>query len=89
MNVNDIKPGIWVKVHTLGSTRGFLINPKNLGYRREGAVGQVMTWVPGHGGDVWWVQHHDNPDEIAPYGFPEIEQVDEPPGAPDPESILD
>jgi hypothetical protein len=43
-----------------GATRGFLVAERHLRARRTNAVGVVMGYVPGHGGDVWWVQHHDD-----------------------------
>ena len=89
MKVDDITPGLHVRVHTLSSTAGMLINPKHLEVRREGATGYVRGFVAGHGGDVWWVEHSDRLDEIAAYSFHEIEPHPEPAKAPEPDSILD
>jgi hypothetical protein len=92
MKVDDITPGMWVRVHTVGPTTGMLINPKNLALRREGAVGVVRGYVPGHGGDVWWVEHRDNAGsevEVSAYVFHEIEQIEQPARSPITGSILD
>ena len=40
-------------------TGGYMIAQRHLDCRRLGAVGEVTGWVPGHGGDVVWVQHPD------------------------------
>lgn len=57
-------------------TRGMMINPRHLTIRREGARGTVLNYVPGHGGDVWFVQHDDCEElEIAAYGTWEMEEL--------------
>jgi hypothetical protein len=92
MNCDDIEPGMWVKTHSVGSTRGMLIAPKNLDVRREGVLGQVRGWVGGHGGDVWWVDHHD-PEGLVPevgaYGFWELEPAKPPDEASEGAGILE
>lgn len=61
-----------VIVRRLGSTEGFLIHPRPMSCRKLGAVGTATSYVPGHGGDVWFVQHDDGTvgaycyDELAP-----------------------
>jgi hypothetical protein len=77
MDCNDVKPGIFVRilerVNDPGSTTGMLIKDEYLKARRAGAVGQVHSYVPGHGGDVWFVMHEDG--SVGAYGFPEMERI--------------
>jgi len=54
----------------LESTDGMLINCKHLDVRRPNATGRYIGWVPGHGGDVWWVEHDDG--IVAAYSYNEI-----------------
>jgi len=35
------------------------ITQKYLENRRAEAIGTINSYVPGHGGDVWWVIHDD------------------------------
>lgn len=78
MDCNAVKPGIFVrtneKVNEPGATTGFLMKQEYLDARRVGAVGQVSRYVPGHGGDVWFVMHEDG--TVAAYGFPEMERIE-------------
>ena len=71
-NTLDTIVGAQVKVGKLGDTEGMLIKERHLACRREGATGRVAGWVPGHGGDVWWVKH-DGSDEIGAYCWSELE----------------
>lgn len=88
MNVKDIKQGIHVRVHTLGSTAGMLISPGYLALRREGATGWIREPVPGDG-DLWWVEHSDRIGETTAYSFHEFEPAPEPARALEQGSILD
>ena len=72
MELDAVKPGLRVKTKKLRGTKGFLIHPKHLTVRRKGVTGTVKMWVPGHGGDVWFVQH-DNSDDVGAYSFTELE----------------
>ena len=72
MHDSDVKPDLRVKTTKLGDTKGMTISPKHLNVRREGVVGTVKSYVPGHGGDVWFVQH-DSGDEVGAYVFNEME----------------
>jgi len=76
MDCNSIKPGLRVSITRLETTTGILVKPNHLEVRRVGAVGAVMSYVPGHGGDVWWVQH-DGTDEVGAYMFTEFEPAPE------------
>jgi hypothetical protein len=71
MNLNSVKPGLSVKTSfNLGSTRGMLIAQKHLDARKPNAEGVIKGWVPGHGGDVWWVEHKDG--SVGAYSFDEF-----------------
>ena len=72
MNCNEIKDGLKVRTTKLGETKGILISPRNLDCRKAGITGTVSGYVPGHGGDVWWVKHDDS-GEVGAYCFPELE----------------
>ena len=75
MNVNDVKPGLKVVTTKLGDTRGMMIAAKYLSVRKEGVAGEVLQYVPGHGGDVWFVRH-DGGEDIGAYVFTEMEESD-------------
>lgn len=53
------------------ATTGFFVHPRHLEARRPGIVGNVLCWVPGHGGDVYAVDHPDGTCGV--YGYWEIE----------------
>jgi hypothetical protein len=74
MNCNEIKDGLRVRTTKLGDTKGFLIKSRHLDCRKAGITGTVSGYVPGHGGDVWWVKHEDSED-IGAYCFTELEAV--------------
>lgn len=74
MQDRDVKPGLWVKTTKLGKTVGMTIAEKHLSVRKEGVEGTVLNYVPGHGGDVWYVQHRDTSD-VGAYMFTEFEPV--------------
>lgn len=67
-------PGDHAKIVRLGSTMGMLIMQRHLAVRAVGVTGTVLDWVPGHGGDVWWV-HHDESDDIGAYSVDEMAQI--------------
>lgn len=72
MDCNQVTKGMRVKIGGLRSTRGMTINPRHLNVRKEGITGTIQGWVPGHGGDVWWVQH-DNSQDVGAYCVTEME----------------
>jgi hypothetical protein len=75
MNINNIKPGIEVRTTKLGETSGIIVKDnKYLDTRQSGLVGTVVGYLPGHGGDVWYIQHYDTED-IGVYCFNEFELV--------------
>jgi hypothetical protein len=44
------------------------------GARAPGITGVVASYVPGHGGDVWFVRH-DNTLDVGAYIFTELEPI--------------
>lgn len=72
VDLSQVEPGIKVKVTNLESTDGFRIASKHLEIREIGSQGTVKTWVPGHGGDVWFIKQHNG---IAAYLFTEFEKI--------------
>ncbi len=66
MNDSDVKTGMRVVVTKDHGTIGMLIMDRHLSVRRIGAIGTVRNWVPGHGGDVWFVEH-EAPDTDPRY----------------------
>lgn len=59
--MSNLEYGVQVKTNKhLFDTRGILIAQKHLDVRTPNKKGFVTGWVPGHGGDVWWVMHRDN-----------------------------
>ncbi|MEK7151426.1 MAG: hypothetical protein AAB784_01780 [Patescibacteria group bacterium] len=58
---------------SLESTMGLLVARKHLDARQPNKEGEVKGWVPGHGGDVWWVAHND--ETVGAYSFEEFEPV--------------
>jgi hypothetical protein len=67
-----LPPGTKVRTYKrLGKTDGMMISPNNLNLRKPNTVGEVSDWVPGHGGDVYWVQHEGD-DRPAAYCFTEL-----------------
>ena len=63
LTMSRIKANIRVKVFELNTTMGMLISQELLDNRRLGK-GTVITWVPGHGGDVWLVVHLDGVQSV-------------------------
>jgi hypothetical protein len=72
MECDQVKAGLRVKTTELGNTIGILVKPQYLDARREGVVGVDQSHVPGHGGDVWWVEHEDT-RVVAAYVFTEFD----------------
>lgn len=72
MELDEIKIGLRVKVTKLGDTMGMLIKREHLDVRAVGVKGTVTGYVPGHGGDLWWVRHDDG--HIGAYVFDEFEK---------------
>ena len=75
MDLSKVKEGLKVKVTKLGDTMGFLIKPKHLDIRKVGVTGTVVGYVPGHGGDVWFVKHDGEENVVGAYMFDEFEEA--------------
>ena len=68
-----MRHGTKVRTHdVLEDTRGLLCGPGNLGARKPSTDGTIHGVVPGHGGDVYWIQHAHTV-LLAPYCFTEFE----------------
>lgn len=50
---------------------GFLVHQRYIDARRAGSRGTYKGWVPGAGGDIWWVENDDG--AMAVYVFNEVE----------------
>jgi hypothetical protein len=75
MDCNNVKPNLRVKTNAkLGKTDGMTIKEKHLDVRKPEVTGTVLNYVPGHGGDVWFVKHDDSED-VGAYCFDEFEPI--------------
>lgn len=73
MQLDNIKAGINIVTNdSLESTRGMLVAERHLAARRPGIQGVIKCYVPGHGGDVWAIEHDDG--SVAVYVYTEFEQ---------------
>lgn len=85
-----IRPGLPVKVTRLLPTSWMFISEAALARRSLGVTGKAYGYVPGHGGDVWWVVHEGarrvedgtkwDPRDVAPYSTEELELITAPNG---------
>ncbi len=73
MESDEIRIGMRVKITGLKSTRGMFIDDKHLKVRKVGIIGTIEGWVPGHGGDVWWIRYHYS-GRIGVYASNEFEK---------------
>lgn len=73
MDCNDVKTGLRIRITNLGDTKGMLINSRHLDCRQKGITGTVDGYVPGHGGDVWFVKHDDG--QVGAYSYTEMEAI--------------
>jgi len=71
--MNRYQSGLRVRITKDEGTTGLMIAPKNLEARGVDKIGVVTGYVPGHGGDVWWVRHDDG--SVGAYVFTEFEEV--------------
>ena len=53
--------------------RGFYVKDKHLDTRRSDVIGKYVGYVPGCGGDVWWIEHEDG--SIGAYLYNELTDV--------------
>lgn len=75
MNADLVTPGLKIRTnHKLGSTQGYCVVPKHLEARKPSIEGVIRQYVPGHGGDVWFVGHDDG--AIGVYCYDEFESIE-------------
>ena len=73
MELENIRRGLRVRVIADNGTMGMFVKEEHLVLRHVGATGTIIDYVPGHGGDVWWVRHDGNDGkDIAAYSFTEL-----------------
>ncbi len=66
--------GTRIKTHSeIDEAKGFLIGRQYLALRKLNQPGIIAGIVGGHGGDVYWVRHDVEEDEVSAYGFWEFE----------------
>ena len=53
--------------------KGFLVKDKHIVCRRPNQNGTYRGWVPGAGGDLWWIEHQDG--TIGAYMYNEIQDL--------------
>lgn len=58
------KPGQLVRILELRPTTGFICGPKVMQYRQSNVDAVAISHVPGHGGDVWVLQHGDGTQAV-------------------------
>jgi hypothetical protein len=73
MKSNKLEVGLRIKVFRLGKTKGMFVKKEHLDVRKIGITGTLLDYVPGHGGDVWWVKHDDG--KIGAYVFNELKKI--------------
>lgn len=71
MELDEVKIGLRVEIVRLEDTKGMFVAKKHLDVRDVGAKGEIIGYVPGHGGDVWWIKHDNG--SIGAYVFNEFE----------------
>ena len=54
--------------------RGACVVPSLLS-NRKASEGTFLGWVPGHGGDVWYVAHGSDATDQAVYMYDEVEAI--------------
>ncbi len=74
MQLEKVEIGLRVRTNErLGKTTSMLIVQKHGDARQPSKEGTVSGYVPGHGGDVWWVTHNDG--TVGAYMFDEFSPV--------------
>jgi hypothetical protein len=74
MDCNEITEKLRVRTTELRGTDGMMIHARHLSCRQAGLTGEVRGYVPGHGGDVWFVQHEGSED-VGAYCYDELERA--------------
>ena len=73
MDLQKVKPGIIVKTHQYIEVDLYGVDQVYVRNRRMNAIGKVLNYAAGLGGDVWFVEHGKN--DIVAYLFDEFEEV--------------
>ncbi len=79
---HTLESGTRIVTHDeLGETTGMLIHERHLKARKPSALGMIGSYVPGHGGDVYFVRHGEgdarsDPCPVAAYCYTEFELVE-------------
>jgi len=73
-----LERGVRVRTNSLSDTVEYIVKPQYLERRVPNAEGIIVDWVPGHGGDVYWVFHGESlknlkEEDIAAYCYTEFE----------------
>ena len=71
MECNDIHPGLRVRTTRLEGTEGISVHSRHIDCREENITGVIRDYVPGQGGDLWFVLQDDG--LIGAYCFDEME----------------
>jgi hypothetical protein len=61
------------KIMSKEDCTSFFVKDKHLDCRRPNEVGTYRGWVPGAGGDVWWIIHEDG--TVGAYQYTELTDV--------------
>jgi hypothetical protein len=70
---HGIKVRIKEKIELNEDCGGFLVHQKHLDVRRPNEVGEYIGYVPGAGGDLWWIKHIDG--TVGAYSTDELTDV--------------
>jgi len=73
MELKNIIVGQRVRITQLGSIKGFCVMHQYISPRQVGITGTVKTYVQGHGGYVWFIEHDDG--KIGAYTPDEFELI--------------
>jgi hypothetical protein len=61
------------KITPMNECGGFLVKGNHILCRRPNEQGEYNGWVPGAGGDIWWIKHSDG--TIGAYTFDELTDI--------------
>ena len=75
MDLDKVQVGLRIKTNAvLGKTTGMIVAARHLRARRPSTEGVIDSFVPGLGGDVWFIRHGS---EFGAYCYDEFELVRE------------
>jgi hypothetical protein len=75
MQYSQVKEGLRVRTcPQLLEMPNLVVKPADrLRARQPNKEGNIITRVPKHGGDLWWIVHDDT--SMAPYHFSELNPI--------------